>query len=431
MPPSRLSVSQIGAALKEALANGVIREEDTAVIFYDLDVLEARVRSLSDAFPPGTLHALAIKANPLGRILEMTREISPHIGVEAASIGEVRLALHCGYDPSRVVFDSPVKTRAELQFALSHGIRLNIDNLAELQRVAEIAGAMKILPESIGIRINPQVGIGTIAGSSVAGEYSKFGIPVRHRRGEIEKAFLSFPWLNGVHLHVGSQGCHPGMLTDGIGILYDLVTDLNRKRETAGMPRIRFFDTGGGLPIAYRTGDRVTQMDEYAAMIMARAPELFMPEKYTLITEFGRWVFTHAGWTATRVEYVKHDRSINTAMIHAGADLFVRECLNPRDWTHEYCVFDSFGNPGEGTDTTPWTLAGPLCFSGDILARDLALPPLQEGDYIVVRDTGGYTFSMWSRYNSRQTPRIAGYRQGKFSILKEREDPDSLTGFWW
>jgi diaminopimelate decarboxylase len=119
-------------------------------------------------------------------------------------------------------------------------------------------------------------------------------------------------------------------------------------------------------------------------------------------------------------------------MIHVGADLFVRECLNPRDWSHEYAVFDGNGNLKTGLDDVPYNLAGPLCFAGDILAREIGLPPVEAGDYLAIRDTGSYTFSMWSRYNSRQTPAILGYRNGgkRFEVIRRRETPEETIRFW-
>jgi len=276
---------------------------------------------------------------------------------------------------------------------------------------------------TVGIRINPQVGTGTIAESSVAGEYSKFGVPIKTRRKELLAAFRDYPWLTGVHLHVGSQGCKPEMLLEGIGVLHDFVSEVN------GGSRINVFDIGGGFPISYNSYDTPPSIEEYAASISVLYPSLFTLHS-SLFTEFGRWVFTNAGWTATRVEYVKHDPGINTAMIHAGADLFVRECLNPKDWQHEYTVFDRNGNMKTGQSSHPWNLAGPLCFSGDILAKGLTLPDIEEGDYIIIHDTGGYTFSMWSRYNSRFAPRVLGYKGHEFEILKERETIDDLSRFW-
>jgi diaminopimelate decarboxylase len=418
---------KIAADFSKALTAGILRAEDSALIFYDLDLLEERIKFLVSCFPEGTMHGLAIKSNPLARIMKRVRDISPFIGVEAASIGEVTLALKCGYGPDRIVFDSPVKTVGELEFALSKGIRINIDNFTELERVADILPTLPRFAGSIGLRINPQVGVGSILESSVAGEYSKFGIPVRHQREELEHAFLTFPWLTGVHLHVGSQGCPVSMLSDGIGILCDFAVAMNEMRRTPGFPPISMFDIGGGLPITYNSGTVPPSMKEYAIHIHERFPRL---TEFRLITEFGRWVYTNAGWTASRVEYVKRGMGINTAMIHTGADLFVRECLNPKDWQHEYLVLTPDGTLKTGKDDQPYNLAGPLCFSGDILAREVTLPVVEPGDYIIIRDTGGYTFSMWSRYNSRQAPRIAGYHGDRFEILKERETLEELHRFW-
>ncbi len=431
MAKSKLSSGSIGKALRSALSNGLIREEDTAAIFYDLSELGSRIRHLTSCFPSTTLHALAIKANPLSRIMAFMREIAPGIGVEAASSGEVVMALKSGYRPGNVVFDSPVKTYADIQFALSEGVHLNIDNLSELERVKQIlvTGAVT-LAGTIGLRINPQIGVGTIAESSVAGEYSKFGVPIKFSRADLEMAFLTNPWLTGVHLHVGSQGCPMEMLIEGIGVLYDFVQEVNHKRSSRGFPPVEIFDIGGGLPVAYLSTITPPSMSDYVMQIAERAPGLFDTSSFKLITEFGRWAYTNSGWTASRVEYVKRDPSINTAMLHVGADLFVRECLNPKDWQHEYSVFDPDGNLKSGTDHHPYNLAGPLCFSGDIIAKNVQLPRIEEGDYVVIHDTGGYTFSMWSRYNSRQTPRIIGYREENFEVIKERETLEELQRFW-
>ena len=221
----RLTDFEIEHRLKQAIAAGWIRNEDTAVIFYDLDFLKERILHVCSCFPENALHGLAIKANPLYRILNFAREVSPQAGVEAASSGEVNLALRAGFSPDRIVFDSPVKTMDDLAFAINAGVRLNVDNLDELSRIATLSG-----PASIGLRINPQVGVGKILESSVAGNYSKFGVPINYKRKELENAFLTYPWLTGVHLHVGSQGCSLDLLTEGIGILYDFVNILNLNR---------------------------------------------------------------------------------------------------------------------------------------------------------------------------------------------------------
>jgi len=426
MYQANLAVESIGSSLRSALGTGFIREEDTLVIFHDLSFLKERIQYLNSLFPPQTLHALAIKANPLFRILELSRPLGA--GAEVASIGELKLALKAGYPAEKIVFDSPVKTWQDLEFALNAGVHINVDSLAELERIATLKQKTNY-HGTIGIRINPQVGLGSILESSVAGEYSKFGIPVRTKRKELIDAFLTYPWITGVHLHVGSQGCSMELLLNGIGVLYDLVNEVNEQRKALEQQPISIFDIGGGFPISYRKDEIPVSMEEYAKAIKNSYPLLFTPH-FSLLTEFGRWVYVNAGWTVSRVEYVKHDPGISTLMIHAGADLFLRECLNPISWPHEYSVFDKSGNLKSGSDIIPYNLAGPLCFSGDILARNITLPIVEEGDYLVIHDTGGYTYSMWSRYNSRQTPRIIGYRGDEFEILRERESYDDVAGFW-
>jgi len=429
MYPLNLTNESIGNALHTAISKGFIREEDTLVMFHDLSFLRERFQHLVSVFPAGTIHAVAMKANPLTRILEFLRPLGA--GVEVASMGELKMAIKTGYPVNKIVFDSPVKTRQDLEFALATGVHINIDSLAELERVAELKKRISS-GSTIGIRINPQVGVGTIEESSVAGEYSKFGVPIRTRRKELGDAFLTRPWLTGVHLHVGSQGCPMELLLSGIGVLYNFVSEVNEKRNATGLQPVSIFDIGGGLPVSYK-GDRTpVLMADYAKEIAKLFPLLFTSH-FSLFTEFGRWVHVNAGWTVSRVEYVKRDPGINTAMIHAGADLFLRECLNPEIWQHEYSVFDKTGTLKSGSkDINRYNLAGPLCFSGDILARNVELPVTEEGDYLVIHDTGGYTYSMWSRYNSRQTPRIIGYAdKGKvFEILKERESFEKLDGFW-
>ena len=118
-------------------------------------------------------------------------------------------------------------------------------------------------------------------------------------------------------------------------------------------------------------------------------------------------------------------------MTHVGADLLLRECYHPNDWFHEFTVVDSKGKIKIGTDKNRYMIAGPLCFSGDIVARDLSLPAVTEGDYILIHDVGAYTLSMWSRYNSRQIPKVIGYNSANgFELIKAREHKEDLFDFW-
>ncbi len=420
-----ISGNSIEKTFQSVISNGLIREEDTVVICYDLSFLEERIRHLISLFPPSAIHGIAMKANPLVKILTLCKTLN--VGVEVASLGELVIARKAGYPPDRIVYDSPVKTFNDLEYALKEGVHINADSLMELDRIRKLKEGL-ISESTVGIRINPQTGVGKILESSVAGEYSKFGVPIKYRRDELINAFREHQWLTGVHLHIGSQGCPVEMLINGISLLFDFVKEVN---DLLGYQQITIFDIGGGIPVSYSGSATPVSMEQYAKTIRDKFPLLFT-DHYSLFTEFGRWVHVNTGWVASRVEYVKKDLGINTAMIHAGADLFLRECINPKDWQHEYSVLDKNGNLKRGQDINPYNLAGPLCFSGDILAKNVDLPAVEEGDYIIVHDAGGYTFSMWSRYNSRQTPRILGYYNDgvRFEILKERERFEDLIHFW-
>ena len=119
-------------------------------------------------------------------------------------------------------------------------------------------------------------------------------------------------------------------------------------------------------------------------------------------------------------------------MIHVGADLFLRKCYRPEDWHHEVFVVDRSGKIKGGTDKNKYVIAGPLCFAGDVIAKEIQLPVVEQGDYIIIKDTGAYTLSMWSRYNSRQIPKIIGYIEdgNEFEIIRDRESLDDIMEFW-
>ncbi|NCA84665.1 MAG: diaminopimelate decarboxylase [Clostridia bacterium] len=419
--------------LKAALSHpGLINNDDTAIVLYNLQHLTGKIEELKELFPPATLHAIAVKAMPLPSVLEKINRQG--VGLEAASLPELVLALKAGVSPDKVVFDSPVKTREEIRFALQNHVRLNADSLDEVARIAEILPTLET-KSIIGLRINPQVGTGTIAITSVAGDYSKFGVALRVHRQEIINLFIKNTWLTALHVHVGSQGCPLPLLIKGVKAVYDLAEEINLELARKGRgQQITSFDMGGGLPVAYHPTDNPPTMQQYADILQQTMPKLF-DGTYRLITEFGRWVHLHGGFTVSRVEYVKQSTAnggVNTAMIHLGADMFIRECYLPEQWSHEYSLADAAGNRKSGEATQKYMLAGPLCFQGDIMGRNIALPQIQAGDWLIIHDTGAYTLSQWSRYNSRQMPKVIGYNGNdhEWEVLKPRETPEDLWRFW-
>jgi diaminopimelate decarboxylase len=426
----RLSDQDISGTLRRALGcRDLVTEEDTSVIFHDLSMVRARIGELLELFPPSTLHAVAIKANPLPAILSRIRDLG--VGLEAASVPELRLATGAGFSPREIVFDSPAKTSADLEHALALGVHVNADSLPELERIASLLPAAP--PGStIGLRINPQTGAGAIRATGVAARQSKFGVPLVDARGEIEAAFRAYPWLTCAHVHVGSQGCPVDLLVDGVAAVFDFVSEVNGATGSTGKNgRIRVVDIGGGLPVSYHRDRPGPTLAEYARKLRDRLPALFTSE-YRIITEFGRYLHAPAGWVASRVEYVKGAGGARTVILHVGADLFLRECYHPDDWPHEILLLNPDGGIKDGPVEAEYVLAGPLCFAGDVICRGVALPRVEAGDWIVIRDAGAYTLSMWSRYNSRPMPKVVGcgLEGDALATLKGRERVEDVVAFW-
>jgi diaminopimelate decarboxylase len=415
MTDERLSVDEVTAAFRAARASGI--EVEPAALFHDLGRMRGRLARLGAAFPPGTLHALAIKANPLVEVLRAAA--ASGAGLEAASWEEVQLALAAGCPPARIVFDSPAKTGDELAGALALGVQINADSEGELDRLAGLV--REPLRARIGLRINPEVGVGSIASTSVSAPGSRFGVPIARAEAIVDACRRS-PWLTALHVHVGSQGCAIEQLVEAAR----RVEALRRRIDAAlGEGRVAAIDLGGGLPVAYRDKDRPATPEGYVAALRASAAGLF-DGGVALVTELGRWVQAGSGFAVSRVESVKPGR---IATLHVGADLLLRRAYRPDDWHHDFVALDADARPKTGP-LTPWTLAGPLCFAGDILARDLPLPELAPGDHVLVRDTGAYTLGMWSRHCSRGIPLVVGIDGAALSVLRERERPEDVVAFW-
>ena len=237
---SDITDSVISHVFRRAMTQpGLIDSDDTSVVFIDLSRLQRRLNDVAAAFPPGTLHTVAVKANPLPSILRHLVEWGA--GLEVASLPELHLALNAGCPPNRIVFDSPAKTMDELRFALSAGVSINADSMQEIERIASLRAES---PENcgskhgvIGLRINPQAGVGSIAATSVAGEYSKFGVPIRECRDDNYPVLSGVCWLTGIHLHIGSQGCDLALLLQGVENVYNLVLEIDDRLRVAGTGR--------------------------------------------------------------------------------------------------------------------------------------------------------------------------------------------------
>ncbi|MEU7415829.1 hypothetical protein [Streptomyces antibioticus] len=391
-------------ALRQAVTDGLLGEERPVAGFVDVRGVRDSVAGLHAAFAgvPDVLHAFAAKACPLVPVLRLLADAGT--GCEVASPGETRLALDAGFAPERIVLDSPAKTRAEIREALALGIALNADNLAELERIDALrpAGSASV----IGLRVNPQVGEGSIGAMSTATPHSKFGVALRDEgaRERIVDAFARRPWLTRLHAHVGSQGCPLPLIAEGLATLHGLAQEIDAR---VGRRRVTSLDLGGGLPVNFADDTVTPTYDDYVAALTAAEPAL-LDGRYQVVTEFGRSLLAKNGFTAAVVEYVKDAGGRRVALTHAGAQVATRTVFMPESWPLRVSAYGPDGTPKRGP-RVPQDIAGPLCFGGDVVAHERPLPELAEGDLVVLHDTGAYYFSAPWAYNSLPRPAVYGF----------------------
>ncbi|HBJ71752.1 MAG TPA: diaminopimelate decarboxylase [Cryomorphaceae bacterium] len=380
-------------AVEAARHEGWIGEGDTSVLFHSWTQQKRYLDHLTTAFShPRALHAVAIKTQPHVEILR--RVVAWGYGLEAASMEEVQLARKAGCPPERIVFDSPVKTRREIEQCQEelHGIRFNVNTLEELHRLP----SRPHFP--VGIRINPMVETGAPSVYHVSHDESKFGVPIAQKSALLE-AILAFP-VTQLHVHSGSSMARTESAVSAIRSVVDLAQEANGLLANAGLERrIDTLDIGGGLMPEILT-DSPSAMMAYAQALRGTCPELW---NYQLITEFGQWSYFYTGYAFSDVEYAVQRGGTRVAYVHLGADFLLRDAYVKPRGIEFIPLGDAAKRPIVRTD-----MAGPLCFAGDYLQKEVLLPQLEEGDGLLMLNTGSNAYALWSRHCSRTIPAVLG-----------------------
>ncbi|HAG06363.1 MAG TPA: diaminopimelate decarboxylase [Cryomorphaceae bacterium] len=380
-------------AVEAARHEGWIGEGDTSVLFHSWTQQKRYLDHLTTAFShPRALHAVAIKTQPHVEILR--RVVAWGYGLEAASMEEVQLARKAGCPPERIVFDSPVKTRREIEQCQEelHGIRFNVNTLEELHRLP----SRPHFP--VGIRINPMVETGAPSVYHVSHDESKFGVPIAQKPALLE-AILAFP-VTQLHVHSGSSMARTESAVSAIRSVVDLAQEANGLLANAGLERrIDTLDIGGGLMPEILT-DSPSAMIAYAQALRGTCPELW---NYQLITEFGQWSYFYTGYAFSDVEYAVQRGDTRVAYVHLGADFLLRDAYVKPRGIEFIPLGDAAKRPIVRTD-----MAGPLCFAGDYLQKEVLLPQLEEGDGLLMLNTGSNAYALWSRHCSRTIPAVLG-----------------------
>lgn len=331
-----------------------------------------------------------VKANSNLAILHEFQRLGT--GFDIVSGGELERILAAGARPDRVVFSGVGKQGWEIRKALTTGIKcFNVESAAELERLADIAQAIGVRAP-VSLRVNPDVDAHTHPYISTGLKENKFGVDIR-LAPDLYRQARQLPGLEivGVDCHIGSQITQVAPYLDALDKLLNLIDILAADGIT-----LKHLDLGGGLGIRYTDEtppDPAQLLDPVFAKLSARGLDHLQ-----VILEPGRSLVGNAGVLLTRVEYLKRTEVRNFAIVDAAMNDLMRPALY-QAW-HEVVPVA----PRAGTPVATYDIVGPICESGDWLARDRALP-LEQGDLLAILSTGAYAFTMSSQYNTR--PRAA------------------------
>jgi diaminopimelate decarboxylase len=332
----------------------------------------------------------AAKAN--GNLAVMRALAKLGAGADVFSGGELALALEAGMPAKKLLFNGSSKTKADLALAVQHGVKVSVDSLDELHQLDAVARDVGKVAE-ISFRVNPALEVPTHPKIATGLKTSKFGIPHEQIPAAYKEALACKNVKPvGIHCHIGSQILEVGPFAKAAEVMVRIAKELSE----LGV-KLEFLDLGGGLGIPYHHDtDPAPTPEDYANAVM---PVFLAGIKVAGITpelwiEPGRFLVADSTVLLTRVNSTKmaHKRFAN---VDAGFNLLIRPAMY--DSYHEVIV----ANRADAPLTSEYTVTGPICETGDILAPDRKLPELAAGDLIAVLDTGAYGYAMSSQYNGR------------------------------
>jgi diaminopimelate decarboxylase len=396
---------------EEVPLSRIAKELGTPFYVYSHATLIRHFRALDSAFQhvPHII-AFAMKANSNLAILRlMAREGS---GADIVSGGELYRALKSGVPPSKIVFAGVGKNREEIRYALKSGILMfNVESSEELRAIDDVAAEMRTRAR-VALRVNPDVDPKTHPYISTGMKKSKFGISADRALEEFMLASsLKHIDVVGVHKHIGSQLTEIAPFVDALKKVLELVEQL----KDQGI-NIRYINIGGGLGITY-SDEKPPEPKDLAAALSPLLRDL----KSTLIMEPGRVIVGNAGALVTKVLYQKANDVKRFVIVDAAMNDLIRPSL--------YGAFHDIKPVREtpASKSVMVDVVGPICESGDFLAKDRAMPEVKTGDLLAVMSAGAYGFAMSSNYNSRPRVPEVLVRGKEIHTVRERESLADLV----
>lgn len=389
------------------------REVGTPFYVYSSATLERHYQVFTDAF--GDLPVLvcyALKANSNQAVMETLARLGS--GADVVSGGELERALRAGVPANKIMFSGVGKTRAEMETALTANILcFNVESEPELERLSMVAAAMgKDAP--VSLRINPDVDAKTHAKITTGLSENKFGIPwIRAREAYARAAALPGISVIGIDMHIGSQITQLDPFDQAFGKLGGLIEALRADGHT-----IHHVDLGGGLGIPYTDDNNPPpHPDAYAQVVKKHVDKL----DCDIMFEPGRLIAGNAGLLVTKVEYVKPADGKTFIIIDAAMNDLIRPTLYDAEHTIKPVV--------KPTSSDLWPLVdlvGPVCETGDYIAKDRSFPKVVEDDLLAVFSAGAYGAVQSGTYNSRLLIPEVLVKGEQYHVVRPRTSIDDL-----
>ncbi len=354
----------------------------------------------------------AAKANSNLSVLKILGTEGAYL--DAVSPGEVSLALTAGFSPERILFTGTSVRNDELKFLVDSNVTVNIDSLSQLDRRLKIT-----VPNVLSMRVNPEIGAGHHDHCITAGKNTKFGLWENNALKAYAAAKNAGVERFGIHMHVGS-----GVLdVEPFVLALDKLLSVAKKVHDELGVSFEFVDMGGGLGVPYKPEDKALDLalfsEEVLSLFKSKIDEYDLGEPFFCV-EPGRYLVCDASVLLTAVNTVKATPFKKFVGVDAGFNTLVRPTMYGS--YHHVLVANKLDSPDEET----YDVVGPVCESGDVLAKDRRLPKVQEGDLLAVLNAGAYGFSMSSTYNARPRAAEVLVKNGKCTLIRERERLDDL-----
>ena len=390
----------------------IAAEFGTPVYIYSYSTLLRHFTAYEDAFSsfPHVI-CFALKSNSNASVIKLLAKQG--CGADVVSGGELFRALKGGIPAQKIVYAGVGKTEEEIQYALKNKILMfNVESEHELKEIDRIARKMKV-KAPISLRINPDIDPETHPYISTGLKKHKFGIPIE-KALEYYKLPQSLKNINivGIHKHIGSQLTKVTPFVDAMKRILVLIDELARQGIT-----IRHLDMGGGLGITYRD-ETPPNPSQLARSLLP----LLQGRDLTIVLEPGRSIVGNAGILITKTLYLKKGTGKEFVIVDAGMNDLMRPSLYGA-YHHVLPVIKS----RRGKIIAD--IVGPICESGDFLAKDREIQSVNTGEFLAVMSAGAYGFSMSSNYNSRPRAAEVMVKGNKYSLIRKREtNTDIIRG---